>query len=314
MTIKVLTTKSICKCPHNGKLDIISSHKAAKGSDGELVTFKDFSKALIQPGTCTLLPIAGGPCTCILMAKDPLGNKIKIQQDSVVTEKVIAITDKGYPIRIEDPGKSFITITVSPQSPALQKAAFMEAAASTAEKSSEEETQKKILSAYWNTAFARRGKTVKLQARVKGFENGAEAVFQIYEYDMDGNHDFIKEIKSKIDNNEAIAEWIFEYKKNVDAIPTHEESEKGYNPPEYFFELKIENQSARSSALLEFKDWIKIKLTDEEEQPVPDMEYIVHLPDGTQRKGKLDKKGYIRMKDIPPGKVRIELLFREEGE
>ena len=36
-------------------------------------------------------------------------------------------------------------------------------------------------------------------------------------------------------------------------------------------------------------------------------DYILHLPDGQERRGTLDDQGYAREEDVPPGPCRIEL-------
>jgi hypothetical protein len=54
------------------------------------------------------------------------------------------------------------------------------------------------------------------------------------------------------------------------------------------------------------KDWIEIELVDEEGNPVENEDYVLHLPDGQERRGKLNGSGFAEEKDIPPGKVDIE--------
>ena len=90
-----------------------------------------------------------------------------------------------------------------------------------------------------------------------------------------------------------------------DDIPTEEESEMGYNPPEYFFRVRM-GEIFVDSGLLEFKDWIEIELRDEDGNPIVEEEYTLILPDGSEKKGNLDKNGCAREIDIPPGKIIIK--------
>jgi hypothetical protein len=53
------------------------------------------------------------------------------------------------------------------------------------------------------------------------------------------------------------------------------------------------------------KSWIAIKLVDEDGRPVPDEEYRILLPDGTEVEGNLDKKGFARINGIDPGTCRV---------
>lgn len=162
-----------------------------------------------------------------------------------------------------------------------------------------------ITNARWGQGVARRGDIVKMLADTQGISDGTEAMISIYEHDQDGAHDFITKFATTVKQNKIESKWDFKYHKDTDEIPTAEESEKGYNPPEYFFEVTFEGQKAKSG-LLDFKDWIEIKLVNILEEPVGDEEYVLHLPDGQQRKGKLDSKGYAIERDIPPGKCKVE--------
>lgn len=164
----------------------------------------------------------------------------------------------------------------------------------------------------WDKKEARRGNILKLQAEFERIEDNAEATVIIYEYDQDGNHDKIATIPTTIKNRKLDLQWEYEYHEDTDEIPTDEELQKygnSYNPPEYFFVVVIDGAKfgeEQESGLLEFKDWVELELVDEEGNQKPDEEYIIHLPDGTQKKGNLDSKGYAKVEDIPPGKFSVE--------
>lgn len=162
-----------------------------------------------------------------------------------------------------------------------------------------------ITNAKWSQPEARRGDILKLTADVKNVPDGAEALIEIYEHDTDGAHDFITKFPVLVENKKVEAEWEYEYHEDTDDIPTEEETEKGYSPPEYFFKVIIYGQEAKSG-LLEFKDWVEIELINGAGDPEPDVDYILHLPDGSQRQGKLNSDGYAREEDVPPGKAIIE--------
>lgn len=162
-----------------------------------------------------------------------------------------------------------------------------------------------ITNVKWDKTEARRGDILKLTADVKGAQEGSEADTEIWEHDADGVHDLITKFVSIIKDNKIEANWEFEYHEDTDDIPTNEETEKGYNPPEYFFRVAINGVFA-DSELLEFKDWIEIVLKDNEGKIFADEDYILYLPDGTEKKGTLDSKGYAKVEDVPPGKYRVE--------
>jgi hypothetical protein len=166
----------------------------------------------------------------------------------------------------------------------------------------------------WSAKEARRGDILTLTADVNGLRNHEEVTIVIYEYDRDGTHDKIVEIPVEVLNKKITLKWEYEYHEDTDEIPSQEELDqygKEYNPPEYFFTVKVEDTEfglKQESGLLVFKDWIEIVLIDENGNPVPDEEYILHLPDGQTRRGTLDQSGYAREEQIPPGRVIIEFL------
>ncbi len=158
----------------------------------------------------------------------------------------------------------------------------------------------------WDKKEARRGDVLKLTADIINAYEGIEAEIQIWEHDSDGAHDFITKFPAVVKNKKIEAEWEYEYLEDTDDIPTKEESEKGYNPPEYFFRVVVAGVSA-DSGLLPFKDWVEIQITDRMGNPLKNENYVLHLPDGSEKKGKLDENGYAKVEGIPPGAFKIEL-------
>ena len=159
-----------------------------------------------------------------------------------------------------------------------------------------------IKNAQWSKDEARRGDILTLSADVKGVLDGTEAQIQIFEHDADGAHDPITRFSTLVEKKRVEAEWEYEYHEDTDDIPTEAEVEKGYQSPEYFFRVEVEGV-AEDSKLLTFKDWIEITLrtyTGSEQ-------YVLHLPDGSTRKGTFDKEGTALEEDVPPGPCMIEV-------
>jgi len=159
----------------------------------------------------------------------------------------------------------------------------------------------------WGQKEARREDVVKLSADIEGVPDETEVMICIYEYDEDGAHDFITKFPLSVKNKKIEAEWEYEYHEDTDEIPTEDEKQqygRNYNPPEYFFVIDVYRKrfgEKQESGLLEFKDWLEINLVDSDGNPIADEEYVLHLPDGSERKGQLDAEGYAREEDIPPG-------------
>jgi hypothetical protein len=157
-----------------------------------------------------------------------------------------------------------------------------------------------ITNAKWDKKEARRGDILKLTTDVKGVQDGTEGEIEIWEHDSDGAHDFITKFPVLVKNNKVEAEWEYEYHEDTDDIPRKEECESGYNPPEYFFRVKVGGVH-KDSALLEFKDWIRIELHDNYGNPIPNEDYVLHLADGSERRGKLNSEGFAIEENLSPG-------------
>jgi len=157
-----------------------------------------------------------------------------------------------------------------------------------------------ITNAQWSEQEARRGDILELTADVEGAPDGTEAIIEIYEHDADEAHDFITRFSAEVENGRTEAQWAYEYHEDVDEVPSDWQVEDGYSPPEYFFKVII-GTSKGESGLLEFKDWIEINVLNSDGSPVADEEYIIHLPDGSERQGQLNSEGYAREEDVPPG-------------
>lgn len=161
----------------------------------------------------------------------------------------------------------------------------------------------KVKNPRWSESEARRGDTLTCTAEVEEAPNGTEATVTILEHDRDGGHDLVSRIPTSVKDGKVEVKWDFEYHDDVEDIPTEEEAEKGYHPPEYFFRVDVSGVEAESD-LLTFKDWVEFEL----KTYTGSEEYILHLPDGSQRKGAFDSDGSMREEDIPPGPISIEIV------
>ncbi len=163
----------------------------------------------------------------------------------------------------------------------------------------------------WSATEARRGDVVTLSADARGVRDGTDVTLTIYEYDKDGVNDKIVELATTTKDQKISFDWKYEYFEDTDEIPTDEELKKygkSYNPPEYFFTVKAEGNEfgkKQESGLLLFKDWIEVELLDSGGRPVPNTDYILRLPDGTEKRGQLDGDGKARVEDVPPGAFKV---------
>jgi len=170
----------------------------------------------------------------------------------------------------------------------------------------------KVTNMKWSAKEARRGDTLTLSADIDQVKDGTEVMLTVYEYDRDDIHDKIVELPTAVQNKKIELLWEYEYHEDTDQIPTDEKMKKygkNYNPPEYFFTVKVEGKEfgkKQESGILTFKDWLEIRVVDKVGRPLPDRDCTITLPDGTQKKGKTDANGYVRVTDVPPGECKVE--------
>lgn len=164
----------------------------------------------------------------------------------------------------------------------------------------------------WSVPEARRGDLVDLICKTKNVRSGTPVELTIWEFDSDGAHDRITDISTTADADEIQASWAFEYHEDTDEMPTKEDVERyggTYNPPEYFFTAEIDGTvfgKQQESGILNFKDWLLIKLHDEFGKPWADEPYRITFADGSVREGRLDADGMAREEDLPPGQATVE--------
>jgi len=172
----------------------------------------------------------------------------------------------------------------------------------------------------WSQSQARRGDIVTLSADTEEIPDDTEVMIYIYEYDQDRVHDFITKFPTRVKQNKIEIEWEYEYHEDTDEISTEEEMQeygKHYNPPEYFWVAEVAGRrfgEEQESGLLEFKDWIEIKIVDAEGFPIANADYEIQFADGATQRGSLDADGITMLENIAPGKCKLSLPdFSEFG-
>ncbi len=164
----------------------------------------------------------------------------------------------------------------------------------------------------WSANEARRGDVLTLSAFIDGVHDETEVTLTIYEYDNDNAHDKIVSLPGIVKDGRVEIKWEYEYHEDTDEIPTEEEMNKygkHYNPPEYFFTITVgDDEFGRNqeSGLLKFKDWLAISLRNDAGEAIKNERYVLTLPDGTTREGKLDNNGFAKVEDIGPGNCEID--------
>ena len=163
----------------------------------------------------------------------------------------------------------------------------------------------------WDRDEVHRGDIVKISADVTNIYDGAEAEIQIWEHDSDLAHDFVASIPVTIKNKKIETQWEFQYVDDTDDIPTQEETENGYQLPEYFFRVVVGGKS-EDSKIMKFKDWVEVEWLYPNGQPAANKKFKLFLPDGNERSETFDENGKFRLEDAPPGPLRVALEEDDE--
>lgn len=164
-----------------------------------------------------------------------------------------------------------------------------------------------VTKAAWSVKEAREGETVKMQVETVGVEDGEEATFTVWKKDLNQPDRKVGEVAAvKVQGGKVEAEWAYHY----DAEQEEDQAKRArYSAPKFYFIVSFGQMTSRS-AILDYKDWLEIRLHDEEDQPVKNVDYKVFLANGEVRTGKLDGDGYAKIEKVPPGRTRV--TFPEE--
>ena len=106
-------------------------------------------------------------------------------------------------------------------------------------------------------------------------------------------------------NTKIETQWEFQYVEDTDDIPTQEETESGYQWPEYFFKVIVGGKS-QDSKIMKFKDWIEIDWLYPNGQPAANKKFKLFLADGNERSETFDENGNFRLEDMTPGSFKNE--------
>ncbi|MBT8341877.1 MAG: hypothetical protein HKP58_19675 [Desulfatitalea sp.] len=161
-----------------------------------------------------------------------------------------------------------------------------------------------VYNAQWSKSEAKVGDTIKLTAETEGYADGTPALVRIWEREISGLDNVVTEMTVEVKGDKIEAQWEYQYPQEREGRDEPADP-SGYASPEYFFMAHVREDRARSGQL-KYQDHIEIELKDQDDHPVADEAYILRLPNGEVRKGKLDKNGYKKEEKLPPGRWNVE--------
>jgi hypothetical protein len=170
-----------------------------------------------------------------------------------------------------------------------------------------------VTSLQWDRKEVKRNDVAKMTCQFQsGVEDDDEATVSIYEYNPNSCDIKVTSIPTMIKNNKIELHWEFDYFDQTDQIATEsemQEYQKHYVNPQFYFVVAIDGVEIgdkQESGLLKFKEGFEIELNFGEGAPAANEDYVLHLPDGTTKKGALDENGRARETNVSPGPAYVE--------
>jgi uncharacterized Zn-binding protein involved in type VI secretion len=160
---------------------------------------------------------------------------------------------------------------------------------------------KKLYNAKWSKELVKPGDKVELNVESEGLDNGEAISFLIWQRDIKKADVQTKSIEAKIQGDKAKAEW------EIPAGGENSDDKKtdGFSSPGYYFTVICNPDLTARSEMLFIEDFIELELKDDEGNALKNEEYILYLPNGEVRKGKLDGSGYKKEEKVPGGNFSI---------
>jgi uncharacterized Zn-binding protein involved in type VI secretion len=160
-----------------------------------------------------------------------------------------------------------------------------------------------VSNAKWSKEKAEVGEKIGISAETVGFDDDTPAIVEIIKRDVKGPDVVVDTIETRVKGGKIESEWEFFYpeaeSKDVGAAGA-----MSYSSPEFYFRIVLGLCKGYSDLLL-LKDDFEIELKNENDNPVADEDYILFLPDGSVRQGKLDGNGYVKEEKVPPGRCQV---------
>lgn len=161
-----------------------------------------------------------------------------------------------------------------------------------------------VSDAKWSKGKAEVGDKLRMSADVEGYADGTAAVIQVYRRDIKGPDVPVAHIETSVRQAKVEGDWEYVYPEETESEKAGKASQRVFTFPDYFFEVLVGKDKARSG-FLPLSDCLEIELRDEDDNPIANEDYLITLPNGEVRKGKLDGQGSKKEKNLPPGRCIV---------
>jgi hypothetical protein len=167
-----------------------------------------------------------------------------------------------------------------------------------------------ILDAQWSKTETKIGEKVKILIKTKGMEDGEKAEVQIFVKDANFADYPYETLTAEVDSDKIEIEWELIVDDRLFKHQDYKARTGRYSEPRYYFVVQTAGLRQRSG-LLKYEDWIELEVKNPDGEALKDGKYILYLPNGEARPGKLDSQGIAREEKIPPGKTTLVMGYKD---
>ena len=160
-----------------------------------------------------------------------------------------------------------------------------------------------VSGAAWSTDAAAVADDLTLQAQTTGFDDGQEALFEVWQADLHGADRRLATLRTQVQGDAAEARWRFEYPEPDERAPYAQLPER-YSAPSFYFVARVGPREARSGPLL-LADDLEIELKDAESRAIGSQPFEVTTASGERRTGRLDGSGSATVGRVPAGPATV---------
>jgi uncharacterized Zn-binding protein involved in type VI secretion len=163
----------------------------------------------------------------------------------------------------------------------------------------------------WSKTEAKVGDKVTLKVVTAGIDDGESVDFMIFIKDANFPDTVLDNLTAKVKSDKIEADWELQIDEKLLKVQDGRHG-KHYSAPTFYYVVEAAGLRQRSGTL-RYKDWMELQLDGEDGKPLANAGYTLHMPDGSVRKGKLDKDGYAKEENLPPGRIDVDFDPRESS-
>ncbi len=161
-----------------------------------------------------------------------------------------------------------------------------------------------IVNAQWSKQEAKVGETVTIKVETVGIENNTNASLQVFIKDSNYTDYLLKTFETTVNSDKIEQDYTLKVDEKLLGICDQKSTKKRYSQPFFYYKVNIGDLTEQSNLLL-YKDYADIQVKDDDGKVIKDKKVKVYLPTGEIKEEKIDNKGKLKIKNIPPGNIKF---------